>query len=79
MQKIDAIKKLCSEFISKSGIHSQDIRDYLCISAGIVEDDITHEGCDDWFLRSTADTAKYIMDKLEYCSEESQSKVYFRQ
>ncbi len=77
MEKVTAIKDFCTDILQYPGIHSQEVMDNLSISAGIVEGDITHEGCDDWSLRSTADTARYIMDKLEHCSEKTQSMVYF--
>jgi hypothetical protein len=77
MQKIDDIRKICSDILYPSGILCPEIRDYLSISAGIIEDEITKEGCRDWFSRSTADTVSYILDKLEHCSEETQSMLYF--
>jgi hypothetical protein len=77
MQKVDGIKKLCSDILYPPGILCPEIRDHLSISAGIIEDDITKEGCSDWFSRSTTDTICYILDKLEHCSEETQSILYF--
>ena len=57
MQKVDAIKELCSELLYNPGIHSQEIMNHLSISAGLIESDITQEGCDDWFERSMSETA----------------------
>jgi hypothetical protein len=77
VQKVDDIRKLCSDILYPPGILGLEIRDHLSISAGIIEVDITKEGCSDWFLRSTTDTVSYILDKLEHCSEETQSMLYF--
>ncbi len=62
MQKVDAIKELCSELLYNPRIHSQEIMNYLSISAGLIEIDITQEGCDDWFERSMSEMARYIND-----------------
>lgn len=77
MKKVAEIKGLCSELIYNPGIHSQEIIKHLSLSAGLIENDITQEGCDDWFERSMSDTARYIREKVTLCSNRTLDDVYF--
>lgn len=77
MKKVDAIKELCSELLYDSGIHSQEIMKHLTLSAGLIENDITQEGCDDWFERSMNETARYIRGKVCLCSNKTLDDVHF--
>ena len=76
MKKVNAIKELCSELLYNPGIHSQEIMNHLSISAGLIESDITQEGCDDWFERGMNETARYIREKVALCSNRTLDDVY---
>jgi hypothetical protein len=77
MQKVDDIKELCSELLYNPGIHSQKLMKHMILSAGLIENDITQEGCDDWFERSMSETALYISKKVSYCSNRTLDDVHF--
>jgi hypothetical protein len=77
MRKVNAIKELCSELVYNSEIHNQKIKNHLSLSAGLIESDITQEGCDDWSERSMCETAGYIREKVSLCSEQTLEDVYF--
>jgi hypothetical protein len=77
MKKVNDIKELCSELLYNPGIHSQEIMNHLSLCAGLIESDITQEGCDDWFERSMSDTAGYIRKKVSLCSNRTLEDVYF--
>jgi hypothetical protein len=77
MQKVNAIKELCSELLYNPGIHRQEIMNHLSLSAGLIESDITQEGCDDWFERSMRETAGYIREKVSLCNNRTLDVVYF--
>ncbi len=77
MQKVKAIKELCSELLYNPGIHSREFMKHMSLSAGLIESDITQEGCDDWFERSVSDTAGYIREKVHLCSDQTLDDVYF--
>jgi hypothetical protein len=77
MKKVDAIKELCSELLYDSGSHSQKLIKHMILSAGLIENDITQEGCDDWYERSMSDTAGYIREKVALCSNRTLDDVHF--
>lgn len=77
MKKVDAIKELCSELLYDSGNHSQKLMKHMILSAGLIENDITQEGCDDWYERSITDTAGYIRKKVSSCSRKTLDDVHF--
>ncbi len=41
MQKSTVIQDLCSDILYHPGILCPEIRDHLCISSGLIENDIT--------------------------------------
>jgi hypothetical protein len=77
MQKVDDIKKLCSELLYNPATHDQEIMKHLRLSAGLIESDISEEGCDDWFERSMSETAMYVRKKVSLCSNRTLDDVYF--
>jgi len=64
MKKVDAIQKMCLELLSSPETPSSEILNHLSISAGLIESDISKEGCDDWFDKSLSETAGYISKKV---------------
>jgi len=77
MEKVDAIKDLCSDLIFYPVIFNQDIATHLMVSAGLIENDITKSGCDDWFNRGMIETARYIRENVASCSDRTLDDVYF--
>jgi len=77
MKKVHAIKKLCSELLYNPDIHSQKLMKHMILSAGLIENDITQEGCDDWYERSITDTAGYIRGNVSLCSNRTLDDVHF--
>jgi hypothetical protein len=77
MRKIDEIKELCSNLIGNPYTLDKKVIDHLCVCAGLIENEITQEGCDDWWERSAADTAQYIRKQVPLCSERTLEDVYF--
>ncbi len=76
MRKVDAIQKLCLEVLCNPETPSRDVMNQLSMSAGLIESDITQEGCDDWFERDVSETAGYIREKVGLCSPRTQDDVY---
>lgn len=77
MKKSKAIQEMCSEILYNPGTINRKLMDHLSMSAGLIEHDITQEGCDDWFERSTTEAASYIREKVSSCSERTLDDVYF--
>ena len=77
MKKSMAIQEMCSEILYNPGTLSQKMMNHLSMSAGLIEHDITQEGCEDWFERSTTEAASYIRDMVPSCSERTLEDVYF--
>jgi hypothetical protein len=77
MKKVDDIKVLCSELLYNSENHSQKLMKHMTLSAGLIENDITQEGCDDWFEKSITDTAGYIRGNVSLCSNRTLDDVHF--
>jgi len=76
MSKADVIRKMCLELLSSPEIPSSEVLNHLSISAGLIESDITKEGCDDWFDKSMSETASYISEKVRLCSNTTLDDVY---
>lgn len=77
MKKCRAIQEMCSEILYNPTALGQKLVDHLSMSAGLIEHDITQEGCDDWFERSSSEAARFIREKVSSCSERTLDDVYF--
>lgn len=76
MRKVDAIQRMCLELLCNPEVPSKEFKNHLSISAGLIESDITREGCDDWFEKDISETASYIREKVELCSGGTLDDVY---
>ena len=76
MDKSEIIQAFCTDILQYPGILSEEIMMNLTLSAGLVENDITHAGCDvlDWSARKTAE---YIKMHIPVCSRSVLDDVYF--
>lgn len=76
MRKVDAIQKMCLELLCNPETPSREMMNQLSISAGLIESDITQEGCEDWFERDISETAGFIREKVAFSSPRTQDDVY---
>ena len=75
MNKIDAIKEYCSDLLYSSEVN-QVARKHLILSAGLIENDLTNEGCGDWFERDMIETARYINENVSSCTHQTLDDVH---
>jgi len=76
LKKVDDIKKYCSGLLCTEE-HSQEEKKHLIFSASLIENDLTQEGCEDWFERSSKEAALYIMEKVSKCSNKTLDDIHF--
>lgn len=75
MQKTKIVQDYCNDILCCSWIN-EEMSDNLLVAAGLVEDDITHTGCD--VLGKTAsELARYIRENISFCSKKIQEDTYF--
>jgi hypothetical protein len=76
MKKVAVIQDFCSDILRYHDILSEEMMYHLSISAGLMENSVTHAGCDvlDW---STRKTAEYILKHITICSENVLDDVFF--
>jgi hypothetical protein len=77
LKKVAAIKKLCSGLLCNSEEHSHETKKHLIFSASLIENDITQEGCEDWFVRGSKEAALFVMEKVSKCSNKTLDDIYF--
>jgi len=75
LNKIDAIQEYCSDLLHSSEVN-QVARKHLILSAGLIENDLTNEGCGDWFERDMIETARYINENVSSCTNQTLDDVH---
>lgn len=75
MEKSIIIQDYCTDILNYSWIN-EEMSGNLLVAAGLVEDDITHAGCDvlGWSSRKAAE---YVRENILFCSRQVQDDAYF--
>ena len=77
MHKPTAIQDLCSDMLHHQIIFDQETRVNLCISAGLIEENLTRKESNDWYTHSLSELAQYIREGIIFCSPATQDTVFF--
>ena len=76
MNKTKVIQNFCDDILQYPSILNEDIMTHLCISAGLIEDHITGQGCD-VLNKNSLELASYILKHISSCSRKIQDDAYF--
>lgn len=77
MHKPTAIQDLCTDILHYQIIYNQETRINLCISAGLIEENLTRKDTNDWHTHSLTELAHYVREEIIFCSPVTQDTVFF--